>query len=81
MDKDDVDDLHIVIESLRNSYSLLVSALPTFLGQCLQFREEPSIDDGQTRLFWSALGVPPDMIDEMVRINPWCEGDVLWVAQ
>lgn len=74
-----VQDLHIAIESLRNSVLLLHSHLGLFVRGAIAFTHEP-YDRDEVYEFWVALGVGADVIDEIVDLNPWYTDGQLWVS-
>jgi hypothetical protein len=76
---DTIRDLHIAIESLRNSVYTLTSHLPAFLREALAFDPEP-YDRDEVYEFWTALGVGVDMVHAFVDLNPVYSGGRLWVA-
>ena len=71
--------LHISIESLRNSFSLLEGHLYTFLQQHLAFRGAPHDEEAATQ-FWAALSVEADVLQQFAEIHPQWDGEHLWVA-
>ena len=74
-----LEDLHISIESLRNSFGFIHPHIGAFLSRCLKF-EAPSGDKDEVRQFWSMLGVEPHWLDELCDLNPhWRDGS-LWVS-
>lgn len=76
---DIVRDLHITIESLRNSIYTLSSHLRGFFSQAVAFDKEPYNRD-EVYEFWVALGVGPDVADVMAELNPWFSSGHLWIA-
>ena len=77
-DKWSLCELHIVVESLRNSFDLLVTRLPQFLLEHLGFSEDAYSWDAVAS-FWRVLGVGPDMVEMLADINPWWADGKLWV--
>ena len=75
----DLHDLHIVVESLRNSFQILMCRLPAFLAAHLSFSTEQPNQD-QVVAFWRALGVEASMIDTVAEVNPWWAEGKLWVS-
>lgn len=71
-------ELHIVIEALRNSFLLLVCRLPAFLSGHLAFSNEP-YDVEQVAPFWRALGIETHMAEQIADISPWWSEGRLWV--
>jgi hypothetical protein len=67
---EDLQSLHIVVESLRNSFDILLSRLPAFLSKHLVFVDPPG-DTEPVATFWRNLGVEADMVDEVAEVNPW----------
>jgi hypothetical protein len=57
-----IDDLHIAIESLRNSLPHLVAQLSRFLVSCVAFEEKGGQSDDVSE-FWRLLGVDAEMLD------------------
>ena len=74
-----VQNLHIAIESLRNSALHLQWHLCPFLEEALAFDRTPYSRD-QVYEFWTTLGVGADVVDELVDLSPWYTGGRLWVA-
>jgi len=75
---EEVKDLHIVIEALRNSFSILLSRLPAFLSKYMTFWNDPG-DVEEVGSFWRHMGVEADMVDEVTRVNPWWRDGRLYV--
>ena len=72
--EEDLKDLHIVFESLRNSFSLLAARLPRFLLKVLVFRD-PTGTPESVEHFWVTLGASEDWLPEFVRVSPrWVDG-------
>ena len=67
--EDVLKDLHISVESLRNSFSILQSHLYPFLTKHLVFRQGPH-DEEAARQFWTALGVDSDVLQQFIDIHP-----------
>jgi hypothetical protein len=63
-------DMHIVLESLRNSFTLLVERLPAFLEQHLAFSAD-SYDVEEVLAFWRCMGIGADMLEAVAEVNPW----------
>lgn len=77
---DVVRDLHITIESLRNSFLILHSHLGSFLQAAnIGFDHKPYNRD-QVYEFWVSLGVGGDVVETFVDLNPWFSGGRLWVS-
>ena len=72
--------LHVVIESLRNSFSLLHSHIYAFLSSCVCFRSRPH-DQESARALWAAVGVEADAVSDFADIHPLWDGQRLWVSQ
>ena len=69
-----VDDLHIVVEALRNGSAFIHAHIGQFLVKCIRFSKE-AVDEEATAEFWTLLGVEATMLEEVVAINPvWFEG-------
>jgi hypothetical protein len=67
---DELRGLHVVMESLRNSFAILVERLPAFLGEFLVF-DSSGFDMDEVLGFWRCLGVEADMLEEVAAVNPW----------
>jgi hypothetical protein len=76
---DTLHDIHILVESLRNSFAILQARLHTFLLKYLRFRSVGSTDPQPVLLFWQALGAEPHALDLLCELDPWWEDDYLWV--
>jgi hypothetical protein len=61
-------DLHIVIEALRNSLSLLVSRLLRFIVERTQFSDSDLPDEVVAQL-WQSLGIHANMIEPCASVN------------
>ena len=72
-------DLHIVIESLRNSFSFLREHIWDFLFTNVRFRPGPH-DLDTARALWSALGVESDALHLLTEVHPVWDGAYLWVG-
>ena len=70
-------DVHIVIESLRNSYDLLVVHLGNWIITSLSFEDW---DFQHQRELWTLLGLEPDRVDEFVALQLRFHGGRLKVA-
>ena len=77
---DVTNDLHIVIESLRNSFFLIHAHLYEFLMIYLRYDVHCSDDIEAATIFWQVLGVDADMLDDIVEVNPQWRGGFLYVA-
>ena len=72
--KDLLDDLYIVLESLRNGYKHLQSHLASFLMELVLF-EDISVDRDDLHSFWIAVDVPPELCHMLAdRGVFWQEG-------
>ena len=71
--------LHVAIESLRNSFSLLREHLWTFLQRHVAFRGTPH-DEDEARCLWAALGVDASMLPTFAEVHPVWEGDRLMIG-
>ena len=77
---DVVRDLHITVESLRNSFCTLHAHLGSFLQEAnIAFDHEP-YNRHHVYEFWTALGVGGDVVETFVDLNPWFSGGRLWVS-
>ena len=71
--------LHITIESLRNSFTLLHNHLYTFISTKLVFRSGPHDEEEATRL-WAAMGIEADVLSKFAEVHPLWDGQHLWVS-
>ena len=69
-DKQMLKDLHVVIESCRNSWDLLVEYIPTFLIQYLE-RDDTPYDKEACAQWWRCIGAGADWVDVLVDVNPF----------
>ena len=76
---DVIKDLHIVIESLRNSFMLVHSRIGAWLAKTVSF-DEREHDSDDINSFWSAVGVSGEWLEVVVDLNPWFADGRLWVA-
>ena len=76
---EDIQNLHIVVESLRNSFDLLLARLPVFLVKHLAFVDDRA-DLDVIAGFWRDLGVEAGMVDQVAEVNPWWENGQLQVS-
>ena len=63
-----VSKLHIVVASVRNSFSLLVAELPEFVRVHLQYSGDEYCYDAVVQ-FWTALGAEPSRAQELARAH------------
>ena len=75
----DVQDLHIVIEALGNSFDILLQRLPDFLTKRMTLRNGE--DSELVSSFWRQLGVEAHMLDEVALVGPWFRDGRLYVNQ
>lgn len=76
-DADTVKSAFLVIEALRNSYSMLVEHLPLWIAKTLRFSDWSMNKQYE---FWTLLGVLPDTIDLLMYLQLRWEVDGLHVA-
>lgn len=70
----EVKDLHIGIESLRNSAPFVICKVGKFWTDFVDF-DQHEINMEETTAFWSALGIPSDLVEQVASINPmWKDG-------
>ena len=70
--------LHIIIESLRNSFDLILDRLAKFVADKLRF-DDGDYDRGDAYRFWVTLGVRSDVADVLADLNLSYEGGYLRV--
>ena len=73
-----VEDLHISIESLRNSFTHVHAKVGVFLQRHPAFADQPHCEEDQASQFWQYMGVAPHWIELFVEVNPRWEGGKLW---
>lgn len=73
-------DIHIVIESCRNSFVFIQANVIKFLVERLGF-VQPPIDTELVLRFWRALGVDGDWLDILGYLNPWWDGNRLLISE
>jgi hypothetical protein len=71
-------EVHIAVESVRNSFALLHEHLHSFIVRHLSFRHGSSSLDSAV-VFWQLLGVEPAMIDLVSELDLWWDGNSLLV--
>ena len=76
---DTLHDLHIGIESCRNSFSMLHSHLFDFLQKHVTFRVHAH-DVQEAATLWAAVGVDASMLEAVAEVNPIWTGKTLLVA-
>eukprot|EP00973_Karenia_brevis_P036585 5043505-Karenia_brevis.AAC.1 len=62
-------ELFVAVESLRNSYNLLVLYLHDFLDDSVEFVEQHDNED-EVQQFWKALGLGAEWLEIAVSMNP-----------
>ena len=75
----DVQDLHIVKEALRNSFDIFLQRPPELLTSCMAFRKGEDCE--LVSSFWRQLGVEAHMLDEVALVGPWFRDGRLYVNQ
>lgn len=75
----DIQDLHVCMESLRNSFEILLGKLPKFLAEHMTFHREGQ-DPDKVIMFWRALGIEADMVERVSEVNPWWANGFLHVS-
>jgi len=72
-------DFHVVVESLRNAYDILIAYLPNWLQDKIAWDTTP-INEWDVGGWWKVMGVEdPVMYGELVALNLHWEGGALWV--
>jgi hypothetical protein len=75
-----LNDIHIVIESCRNSFAFIQANIAKFLVRRLGFAQPPADDEPVLR-FWRAMGVDVGWLDVLGFLNPWWDGGRLLVSE
>ena len=74
--KKDMKDFHVIAESLRNAFDLLVGHLSQWVESNLTWDDSP-YDVHGVQEFWLAMGATHDMIDVLVSLNlHWAGGSL-----
>ena len=73
-------DLHVVIESCRNSFTFIHANLASFLVKHVAFAPPPR-DSHLVLRFWQALGVDTEWLDDLAFLNPWWDGHSLLISE
>jgi hypothetical protein len=72
-------DVFVIVESLRNSFSMLHSHLRPFLMSHIAF-DQPSGNDSLVVEYWEALGIAAGFVGEVAAVNPFFDGGLLHVS-
>ena len=72
--------LHITLESLRNSFSLIAGHVFQFIMVVIEF-DAAEYDKHDVYAFWAALGVKVDLLDLLVEANPVWRNGRLFVSK
>ena len=75
-----VQDIHIVIESCRNSFAFIQANLAKFLVLKLGFVQPPADTEPVLR-FWKAMGIDTDWLEVLGFLNPWWDSGRLLVSE
>ena len=76
---DDLQDLYVVMEALRNSAEQIAQRVPEFVSKYLDI----VVDDGDrqaTYEYWTAIGVEPEAVEQLTRLKLVWTGTRLQVA-
>ena len=77
VDKEMLKDMHIAIESCRNSFDLLVQYMPQFLARYMERSAAPYSKD-DVASWWRCMGAPADRIEVLANLNPfWWQGKLV----
>ena len=76
---EELSDLYIVVELLRNSFYHFLSLLTGFLRESLAFSSEPYDVDAVHQL-WEAFVAIGDNLELLVQLNPVWSVSKLWVS-
>lgn len=74
-----IKDLFVVVESLRNSYSLLVAHLPKWLRRSVRF-VAPQANTTFLHTLWTSLQIDSEVVDVLVSLELRWSGDRLEVC-
>lgn len=64
-----LEDCHLAVAGCRNSADGLHSQIKLFVATCTRY-EYTGDEDVLWQVFWQALGVPPDLIQWLMEVNP-----------
>ena len=73
------EELHIYTKSCRNCSSAFHSRIETFLRTNLRFNEHRSGSDDDIQAWWNALQVQPEMVEILIRLDVFWDGQALRV--
>lgn len=73
-------DLHIIIQSLRQSFDLILRFIRPFLDKHLGFRSERS-DAQEAHRFWLCLVVGSDVGDLLIELDVLVQGNTIYVHE
>ena len=79
--KDMLDELFIVLESLRNGYKHLQQHLASFLVEKVVFEDLEGVNTYDLQAFWAALDVPPDLCAMLSERGVWWQNGNLYVKK
>lgn len=69
-------DLYVVMEACRNGYAAIHDHLRVWLLSVVRFKETRFRRQDSAE-YWQALGVDPDMVEELCQLNPvWLDGEL-----
>ena len=79
-DKEVLKDLHVCIESVRNTADAMLEKIPPFVVKhACEYAADYHGEEG-ARVWWSSLGLAPSWADRVAKANPqWINGK-LWTA-
>jgi hypothetical protein len=79
VEEDTLDNVHISIQSLRNSASAIFSHTATTLVRIMRFGDAVVASAAEVETFWRVMGVESDFIDLFVSVNPYFLAGQLYV--
>ena len=69
-----------MVKSLRSRYGVIARAIPQFVRSFTEFEDISTCYDERCKM-WASLGIPTDMLDVVVHVNPKWRGGRLRVSK
>ena len=66
--------VYIVVESIRNGFSLIEAELGSWLVRVVQWVDDEGFDPLEAAALWAAVGVEPRWVDHLVELG------VIWIG-
>ena len=75
-----LEDVHILCSSLLRASTGLHKNVREFVARCVSFDRDPPDNVQDIEALWTSLDVEPHMLDMMVKVNPYFNGQKLRVS-